>query len=283
MLSSTSLLHGNCIFNRNNTVATQHGLKTYWLCKSYRITMCKARCITHFGRVISATGMHNHQPHMKGNNPNEVTTVSTSNVVRPSNQQCLSPTIQQQQQHQQQQHIQQQILHGTNQQLNQSPQQTVPPTILQNMMQNVINQNNSHHLTSPHHVGLSLSHVQHPGHLNFVNPPSSLQITPITHTHNQHHNLQSPVNDVTQISRAGSLTVHQPDTQNLQVNNNMSITSSNSTSSNMSIVVTSSSVISDTTNENCGNLQQQQQQDTAPQLMGSISISPSPNFKIEHM
>lgn len=47
MLSSTSLLHGNCIFNRNNTVATQAGLKTYWLCKSYRISMCKARCITH--------------------------------------------------------------------------------------------------------------------------------------------------------------------------------------------------------------------------------------------
>jgi hypothetical protein len=41
MLSSTSLLHGNCIFNRNNTVATQAGLKTYWLCKSYRISMCK--------------------------------------------------------------------------------------------------------------------------------------------------------------------------------------------------------------------------------------------------
>lgn len=70
MLSSTSLLHGNCIFNRNNTVATQQGMKTYWLCKSYRITMCRARCITHQGRVISATGMHNHQPHMKGPYPN---------------------------------------------------------------------------------------------------------------------------------------------------------------------------------------------------------------------
>lgn len=65
MLSSTSLLHGNCIFNRNNTVATQQGMKTYWLCKSYRITMCRARCITHQGRVISATGVHNHGPHMK--------------------------------------------------------------------------------------------------------------------------------------------------------------------------------------------------------------------------
>jgi FLYWCH zinc finger domain len=52
MLSSTSLLHGNCIFNRNNTVATQAGLKTYWLCKSYRISMCKARCITHQVRQV---------------------------------------------------------------------------------------------------------------------------------------------------------------------------------------------------------------------------------------
>lgn len=32
--------------------------------------MCRARCITHQGRVISATGMHNHQPHMKGTYPN---------------------------------------------------------------------------------------------------------------------------------------------------------------------------------------------------------------------
>ncbi|XP_067618521.1 broad-complex core protein isoforms 1/2/3/4/5 [Eurosta solidaginis] len=67
MLSSTSLLHGNCVFNRNNTVATQQGMKTYWLCKSYRISMCRARCITHQGRVISATGVHNHPPHMRSN------------------------------------------------------------------------------------------------------------------------------------------------------------------------------------------------------------------------
>lgn len=68
MLSSTSLLHGNCVFNRNNTVATQQGMKTYWLCKSYRISMCRARCITHQGKIISATGIHNHAPHMRGNN-----------------------------------------------------------------------------------------------------------------------------------------------------------------------------------------------------------------------
>ena len=70
MLSSTSLLHGNCVFNRNNTVATQQGMKTYWLCKSYRISMCRARCITHQGKIISATGIHNHAPHMRGNNNN---------------------------------------------------------------------------------------------------------------------------------------------------------------------------------------------------------------------
>ncbi|EDV94646.1 broad-complex core protein isoforms 1/2/3/4/5 isoform X1 [Drosophila grimshawi] len=68
MLSTTSLLHGNCVFNRNNTVATQQGMKTYWLCKSYRISMCRARCITHLGRIISATGVHNHMPHMRGGN-----------------------------------------------------------------------------------------------------------------------------------------------------------------------------------------------------------------------
>lgn len=81
MLSSTSLLHGNCIFNRNNTVATQQGLKTYWLCKSYRISMCKARCITHQGKVISATGVHNHVAHM--NNKQEIPPGHTPNVVQP--------------------------------------------------------------------------------------------------------------------------------------------------------------------------------------------------------
>jgi hypothetical protein len=80
MLSSTSLLHGNCIFNRNNTVATQQGLKTYWLCKSYRISMCKARCITHQGKVISATGIHNHIAHMT---KQEIPPGHTPNVVQP--------------------------------------------------------------------------------------------------------------------------------------------------------------------------------------------------------
>lgn len=33
--------------------------------------MCRARCITHQGRVISATGVHNHAPHMKSPSSNE--------------------------------------------------------------------------------------------------------------------------------------------------------------------------------------------------------------------
>ncbi|KAH8310314.1 hypothetical protein KR044_000679 [Drosophila immigrans] len=92
MLSTTSLLHGNCVFNRNNTVATQQGMKTYWLCKSYRISMCRARCITHLGRIISATGVHNHLPHMRGgsavacnaNTPNSGGSSSSSTTVTPN-------------------------------------------------------------------------------------------------------------------------------------------------------------------------------------------------------
>lgn len=80
MLSSTSLLHGNCVFNRNNTVATQQGMKTYWLCKSYRISMCRARCITHQGKIISATGVHNHPPHMRGNGSSTVSNGSGSSA-----------------------------------------------------------------------------------------------------------------------------------------------------------------------------------------------------------
>lgn len=48
--------------------------------------MCRARCITHQGRVLSANGTHNHQPHMKGACPNSefvqsgnTTTCVTSN------------------------------------------------------------------------------------------------------------------------------------------------------------------------------------------------------------
>lgn len=81
LLSSTSLLHSNCIFNRNNTVATHQGMKTYWLCKSYRITMCRARCITHQGRLISTTGSHNHAPHIKATNTNQTIFPNTPNFL----------------------------------------------------------------------------------------------------------------------------------------------------------------------------------------------------------
>lgn len=46
--------------------------------------MCRARCITHQGRVISATGMHNHQSHMKGSYPNS-DFVQSSNATNVSN------------------------------------------------------------------------------------------------------------------------------------------------------------------------------------------------------
>lgn len=92
MLSTTSLLHGNCVFNRNNTVATQQGMKTYWLCKSYRISMCRARCITHLGRIISATGVHNHLPHMRsGSNGASAGTVACSSVSSSSTSTTVTP------------------------------------------------------------------------------------------------------------------------------------------------------------------------------------------------
>lgn len=86
MLTANSLLHENCVFNRNNIVATQAGLKTYWLCKSYRISTCKARCITFKGQVISATGSHNHHPHTyneipPGHTPNYLLASQTSELL----------------------------------------------------------------------------------------------------------------------------------------------------------------------------------------------------------
>lgn len=168
MLSSTSLLNGNCVFNRNNTVATQQGMKTYWLCKSYRITMCRARCITHQGRILSATGVHNHQPHMKS--PNQISNVETKNISQTSpttpatNTVCLknmpsggqltqqghhisvippshlhhAPTHSNMEQQQQQQHQQDQqhhILNGEHQTSGNDGQHDT--IVVHNMMQNV--------------------------------------------------------------------------------------------------------------------------------------------------
>lgn len=56
--------------------------------------MCKARCITHQGKVISATGLHNHVPHMNnksheippGHSPNPL----YSDFLNPSISNALS-------------------------------------------------------------------------------------------------------------------------------------------------------------------------------------------------
>ncbi|KAG5675392.1 hypothetical protein PVAND_005300 [Polypedilum vanderplanki] len=102
MLSATSLLHNSMIFNRNNTVATQQGMKTYWLCRSYRITTCRARCITHQGQLISTTGQHNHPPHVKSATTSTVTASmgSTSGQDAYSQQQHQMTMMNQQQQQQ---------------------------------------------------------------------------------------------------------------------------------------------------------------------------------------
>lgn len=47
--------------------------------------MCRARCITHQGRVISATGVHNHPPHMKGVHPNSEFLAQSGNGASGSN------------------------------------------------------------------------------------------------------------------------------------------------------------------------------------------------------
>lgn len=101
MLSSTSLLHGNCVFNRNNTVATQQGMKTYWLCKSYRVSMCRARCITYQGRIITANGVHNHPPHMKNSAAVVAPTTTATGNMNSGAPSMQLEVVEQQQQHQQ--------------------------------------------------------------------------------------------------------------------------------------------------------------------------------------
>lgn len=162
MLTSTSLLHGNCIFNRNNTVATQQGMKTYWLCKSYRITMSRARCIIHQGRIISATGVHNHQPHMKpssGSGNENSSSAGSSSMAGPTNMRIpqtanTSHNINNQQQQHLPFHSSQQYSSGYHQMHYPSELQgqhsysSNNAAVLQNMMQNVLSQNNLMHLTN---------------------------------------------------------------------------------------------------------------------------------------
>jgi hypothetical protein len=59
-------------------------MKTYWLCKSYRLSMCRCRCITHQGKLISTTGSHNHAPHVKGTG-NVMFTQGNPNVLQVQN------------------------------------------------------------------------------------------------------------------------------------------------------------------------------------------------------
>lgn len=316
MLSSTSLLHGNCIFNRNNTVATQQGMKTYWLCKSYRITMCRARCITHQGRVISATGVHNHQPHMKGppssnasefSNPNQPTSSSGLNSslrlgttlnqspqhnVLPQNasqsqlhQPQIQPQIQQQQQQnhhhqtQQQQHHHQSTLLSPSH-LNQ-PQQShhqSSQAVIHNMMHNVLSQNSLMQLSNIAPILNPLQ--QHSSQLPHIHPPSSLQITPILNSTHQ-HNIQSP----TTSPRLGTSHHSQQHSPNIQQQHPMT---PNNTNSNMSIVVTSSTVTPSSTSpneEHCSNVSQDNTVVASQSnIISSISISPTqPTFKMEHI
>jgi hypothetical protein len=48
--------------------------------RSYRLTTCRARCITHQGQLISTTGQHNHAPHVK----NSVSATAVAPTPTPS-------------------------------------------------------------------------------------------------------------------------------------------------------------------------------------------------------
>lgn len=190
MLSSTSLLHGNCVFNRNNTVATQQGMKTYWLCKSYRITMCRARCITHQGKIISATGVHNHPPHMKsdgsvmtsGPGLNEMLPpVGGIPQIKPNNGNALP---------RQPQHLHPQILPPHHHQSNQHLQQQ-SGSVIQNMMHNV---NLMQMSMMPHSPGgnipaplLNSSSVTTP-----MMSPSNIHSPSNPRSHQSSHSMDSP-------------------------------------------------------------------------------------------
>lgn len=174
MLSSTSLLHGNCVFNRNNTVATQQGMKTYWLCKSYRITMCRARCITHQGKIISATGVHNHPPHMKpdgsamGSGNEMLPPVGGMPQTKSNNGSAINRPPPQTQHHPHH-------LHPSNQHLQQ------PNTVIQNMMHNV---NLMQMSMIPHSPGSSVAPP--------MMSPSSLHSPSNPRSHQSSHSMDSP-------------------------------------------------------------------------------------------
>ncbi|GAB0093086.1 broad-complex core protein [Sergentomyia squamirostris] len=280
MLSTTSLLHGNCIFNRNNTVATQQGMKTYWLCKSYRITMCRARCITHQGRVISATGVHNHQPHMKspggemplpqgtgmrmsqvqgiGQNPPPPV---TSNQM-PANSQTsqglanLSPQhsmnaqqLQHQNHHHQQHHHQ---AHG-------------------NVMHNVLSHNNLMQISNMNPLGNQQQQIHQTHHT-----PTNLQITSV---HNNAHHLHSPSS--TPASQRSSVLQQQVQESSSNVHHSSTPNSQSMTGTTTSVAASPgvSNQQQPTPPSDDGNCQQHE----IPVSTSSDLMSPSsgPGFKME--
>ncbi|XP_075151943.1 uncharacterized protein LOC142225972 isoform X1 [Haematobia irritans] len=197
MLSSTSLLHGHCVFNRNNTVATQQGMKTYWLCKSYRISMCRARCITHQGKIISATGVHNHPPHMRGNsnvsggqnttgahvdstlpaNSGPQSSLQTSGRFPPNigspNTNMFPPSY-----------------HGPSQHHGHSLSPPTPPSSMQHMtIPGVDSQSNMNPTTSHHFVQSNQGHHHSVGGGNHITTPQLLPPTTVSNLQSQHHNI----------------------------------------------------------------------------------------------
>ncbi|XP_036672970.3 broad-complex core protein isoform X1 [Drosophila suzukii] len=199
MLSTTSLLHGNCVFNRNNTVATQQGMKTYWLCKSYRISMCRARCITHLGRIISATGVHNHTPHMRGGQGS-----SAASSASVSGNPSASAPISSQAGYSLTDgggHLGSDLQHGnrvSNMFANQTPPPPPPPPPLPVTSA-------PHHPHHHHHLGQPLPNLlvqhhpaphmdQHGGSANLMHNPNLMHLQTQTHHQQQHHQQHSPHN-----------------------------------------------------------------------------------------
>ncbi|XP_055679827.1 sex determination protein fruitless [Lutzomyia longipalpis] len=305
MLSTTSLLHGNCIFNRNNTVATQQGMKTYWLCKSYRITMCRARCITHQGRVISATGVHNHQPHMKSSGDGGMMNalspgtamrvpqgVAGQGIPNPPPTNALPVTSQASQ---------------SLQMANLSPQQTL------NAQQMHQQHQNHHHQSSGHHHGPHVN-VMH----NVLSHNNLMQLSnmnPIGNP-NQHHgnmhqnaNLHAPTQPASVHNPTGhhlpsptsqrTSVVHQQQQQQQTAQEGQSLQHHSTPPQSQSIAVTPTSVAASpgvppsqqqptppSDDGNCQQQQQQQQQHEIPVSSASASALMSPTggatFKMEH-
>lgn len=58
--------------------------------RSYRLTTCRARCITAQGRIMSQTGVHNHAPHVKNSSGSKMD-LSAEHQVTPNAQPFALP------------------------------------------------------------------------------------------------------------------------------------------------------------------------------------------------